>query len=147
MAQQLTFQMFDVSDAVEDFAKNSTEERGAIFTRREVVDFILDLAGYTVDQPLHTYRLLEPSIGDGDFLLPVAERLLTAYETHVSDRSNIVDDLSDTVRAVEVHRQSIKDTCTKLRGLFQEHGISQERAHQLLETWMIEGDFLLEVVL
>ena len=28
------------------------ETRGAIFTRAEVVDFILDLAGYTVDEPL-----------------------------------------------------------------------------------------------
>lgn len=29
------------------------EARGAIFTRSEVVDFILDLAGYTEDQLLH----------------------------------------------------------------------------------------------
>jgi type I restriction-modification system DNA methylase subunit len=107
MAQQLTLPIFDFSDAVEGFAAHSAEERGAIFTRREVVEFILDLSGYTVDQPLQKYRLLEPSIGHGDFLLAVAERLLTTYESHVLDRSGIVNDLSNTIRAVEVHRQSI----------------------------------------
>ena len=37
--------------------QESAESRGAVFTRREVVDFILDLAGYTVDQPLRHCRL------------------------------------------------------------------------------------------
>lgn len=50
------------------------EARGAIFTRSEVVDFILDLVGYTEDQPLHKKRLLEPSFGGGDFLLPIVDR-------------------------------------------------------------------------
>lgn len=53
--------------------------RGAIFTRSEVVDFILDLAGYTEDQLLHEKRLLEPSFGGGDFLLPIIQRLLSAW--------------------------------------------------------------------
>ena len=55
------------------------EARGAIFTRSEVVDFILDLAGYTEDQLLHEKRLLEPSFGGGDFLLPIIQRLLSAW--------------------------------------------------------------------
>jgi len=48
--------------------QDGIEARGAIFTRPEVVDFILDLAGYTEDQPLHKKRILEPSSGGGDFL-------------------------------------------------------------------------------
>ncbi|MBU1664966.1 MAG: hypothetical protein KKG92_06150 [Gammaproteobacteria bacterium] len=37
--------------AVEVLAsQGNVEARGAVFTRREVVDFILDLAGYTPDQ-------------------------------------------------------------------------------------------------
>jgi len=49
-------------------AEAGAELRGAVFTRREVVDFILDLAGYTTDKPLHRARVLEPSMGQGDFL-------------------------------------------------------------------------------
>ena len=51
-------------------ASGGVEQRGAIFARREVVDFILDIAGYTADKPLYELRLLEPSFGAGDFLLP-----------------------------------------------------------------------------
>ena len=65
------------------------EARGAIFTRSEVVDFILDLAGYTEDQLLHEKRLLEPSFGGGDFLLPIIQRLLSAWRA-ASQREHLV---------------------------------------------------------
>ena len=55
------------------------KERVAVYTRRETVEFILDLSGYTDDKPLYHFHLLEPSIGNGDFLLVVVERLLSAY--------------------------------------------------------------------
>lgn len=46
-----------VAAAVEALASQSgIEVRGAIFTRAEVVDFKLDLAGYTEDRPLHRMR-------------------------------------------------------------------------------------------
>ena len=61
-----------VEAAIAELASSGIEERGAIFTRREVVDFILDLVGYTIDRPLHQLTLLEPSFGHGDFLLRVA---------------------------------------------------------------------------
>ncbi len=65
-----------VTAATEALATESEgDARGAIFTRAEVVDFILDLAGYTEDQPLHEKRLLEPSFGGGDFLLPIIKSL------------------------------------------------------------------------
>jgi hypothetical protein len=43
----------------------SIEALGAVFTRSEVVNFMLDLVGYTEDQALYTKRLLEPSFGGG----------------------------------------------------------------------------------
>ena len=53
-----------VGNAVEALASNSTvEARGAVFTRVEVVDFILDLVGYVAGEPLHLRRILEPSLG------------------------------------------------------------------------------------
>jgi hypothetical protein len=119
------------------------EERGAVFTRRSVVDFILDLVEYTPDQPLHEFRLLEPSFGRGDFLVPIVGRLLASYEAHVTDRSSIAEDLSAAIRAVEVHHESIKATFGKLLPLLRERGVSEGDAQRLLETWIIQGDFLL----
>jgi len=142
-AKQVSLSLFDLSQAVENFAQMGTEERGAVFTKREVVEFIFDLAGYTEDQPLHLFRLLEPSFGGGDFLLPAVERLLVAYESHASGHSRIVEDLSRAIRAVEVHRESIRRTQATLLDILQKHGVSGREAAKLLEAWLIEGDFLL----
>lgn len=68
-----------IAAAVNVLADAGIEARGAVFTRREVVEFILDLVGYTPSLPLHRHRLLEPSFGGGDFLLPVVSRLLKAW--------------------------------------------------------------------
>jgi hypothetical protein len=81
--------------------------RGAIFTRPEVVDFILDLAGYTTDQPLHQKRLLEPSFGAGDFLLPAVSRLLTAWQI-TEGTGSVQDELGDAIRAVELHQETFQ---------------------------------------
>ena len=65
LSVQPSFQDFcPIAQAVERLASESgIEERGAIYTKREVVNFILDLVGYTSDQALADFRLLEPSFG------------------------------------------------------------------------------------
>jgi len=65
----------EAAPAVQSVPEDTVEDRGAVFTRREIVEFILDLVGYTVDCPLPRFRLLEPSCGQGDFLVPAVERL------------------------------------------------------------------------
>lgn len=67
-----------VREAIESLAAAGATERGAVFTRPEVVRLLLDLAGYDPARPLHEVRLLEPSFGAGDFLLPVLEHLYGA---------------------------------------------------------------------
>ena len=89
-------------------------ERGAVYTRREVVDFILDLVGYTDDQPLHTFRLLEPSFGEGDFLVPVVERLVRASLAESEPDDRMVNLLKGALRAVELHRYSFDQVRFKI---------------------------------
>ena len=121
-----------------------SEARGAIFTRREVVDFILDLTGYTADKPLHEARLLEPSMGQGDFLTPAIERLLLAYKrVPIEQRRNPVADLGDCITAVELHRDSYETTATLVAQLLCNNGISDVDARALCERWLRQGDFLL----
>src|ERR1700689_4361739 len=99
-----------IQAAVATMAGSGVEARGAVFTRREVVDFILDLTGYTADKPLHRARILEPSMGHGDFLAPVIDRLLESYGREVGDAGDIVADLGDCIVAVELHRASYEET-------------------------------------
>lgn len=118
------------------------EARGAIFTRSEVVDFILDLAGYTEDQPLHEKRLLEPSFGGGDFLLPIIQRLLSAWRA-ARPNGTAVDDLGDAIRAVELHHDTFRSTYAAVVALLKREGLSANAATALADRWLLQGDFLL----
>lgn len=118
------------------------EVRGAIFTRSEVVDFILDLAGYTQDQPLHEKRLLEPSFGGGDFLLPIIQRLLTAWRA-ARPNGSALDELADALRAVELHHDTFDNTKTAVVDLLKRQGIAANVATALAGCWLSQGDFLL----
>lgn len=129
--------------AVEELAAAGVEERGAIFTRSEVVEFILDLTGYTTASALHKKRLLEPSFGEGSFLLVAVERLLDSYYAHTPKHADPVVDLKDAIRAIELHRNSFMETRLKLRYLLRENGIASAATEKILDTWLIQGDFLL----
>lgn len=116
--------------------------RGAVFTRREVVDFILDLTGYTEDQPLHEKRLLEPSFGGGDFLLPIIERLLRAWRAARLNGSAL-DELGNAIRAVELHHDTFHITHAVVVALLKREGIAANTATALASLWLSQGDFLL----
>lgn len=131
-----------ITEAVEKLAADGgIEERGAIYTRREVVDFILDLTGYTSDQPLTGYRILEPSFGDGDFLFPILDRLLEAAACLPNGLSYA--SLAPALRAVELHRDTFDATRAKVRDRLIAAGVGQDDAVRLLGSWLVQGDFLL----
>ncbi len=129
--------------AVEQLAAAGVEERGAVFTRREVVEFILDLIGYATTAALHKKRLLEPSFGDGAFLLVAVERLIDSYKSHALKHADPAVDLRDSIRAIELHRKSFIETRLKLRNLLREKDIANTATEKLLDAWLIQGDFLL----
>ena len=133
-----------IEAAVSFMAGSGIEARGAVFTRREVVDFILDLAGYTSDKPLHQARLLEPSMGQGDFLTPIIERLLAAYRRlPTKARRGVVEDLGDCITAVELHKASYDETHELAREALRDHGLNARDAKALCQRWLRQGDFLL----
>jgi hypothetical protein len=134
-----------VKAAVESLSNAGIEERGAIYTKQEVVAFILDLIGYTSDKPLHTLPLLEPSFGDGDFLIPVVERLLESHRKH-SKRPSDITDLLPAIRAVELHRATFSTTHARLKELLVGNDFSDQHARTLLDQWLSQGDFLLEPI-
>lgn len=155
VSRQLNFDLFGesvctyspmVSAAIEKLSiAPGTESRGAIFTRAEVVDFILDLAGYTEDQPLHEKRLLEPSFGGGDFLLPAIGRLLAAWRSSQHAKT-VVEELGDAIRAVELHRKTFSATRAAVIERLKQEAIEDQSAVALADRWLGQGDFLLEPI-
>lgn len=118
------------------------EARGAIFTKPEVVDFMLDLAGYTEDQPLHTKRLLEPSFGGGDFLLSAISRLLKAWRLAKTE-GDPISELGEAIRAIELHRETFNATKATVLTFLKTEGIGEEAAVSLTNKWLLQGDYLL----
>lgn len=151
-SRQLRFDLFGesvgaysplVTAAIEKLsADTGTASRGAVFTRVEVVDFILDLAGYTQDKPLHKKRLLEPSFGGGDFLLPAIGRLLLAWRASQCAGA-VVEELGDAIRAVELHHETFSATRAAVIERLREEEISLSSAEALADRWLAQGDFLL----
>jgi TaqI-like C-terminal specificity domain/Eco57I restriction-modification methylase len=133
-----------VTAAVEELARaGGAEERGAIFTRREVVNFILDLTGYTSDRPLFKLKLLEPSFGNGDFLFPAIDRLLQSWEATGKTKQPL-ETLGDCIRAVELHSDTFNRTQAALMARLTGAGIAAPTAAAIADRWLLRGDFLLE---
>ena len=132
-----------LNEAIEDLAgENSLDTRGAVFTRVEVVEFILDLAGYTDDQPLHQKRLFEPSFGGGQFLLPIIKRLLAAWRRE-NGAESALESLGDAIRAVELHHKTFQTTRAKVIEWLIHEGLPTQTSMALADRWLIQGDFLL----
>lgn len=126
-----------IRSAVDAMAKAPALERGAIFTKREVVDFILDLVGYRHDAPLLDKRLLEPSFGGGDFLFAAIDRLLASLTSFEDPR------LDRAIRGVELHRATFEATKATLEAKLRVAGAPADRAASLVDTWLLTDDFLL----
>jgi len=141
MLQQSLPGFCPLAAAVEVLASAGVEERGAVFTRGEVVDFILDLSGYTADKPLHEARLLEPSFGDGDFLLRAIDRLLTSYKNHGGKMPE--RDLARSICGVELHHATFEKSKAAVISFLGERGIASRDAQGLANAWLHQGDFLL----
>lgn len=142
LSRPISFSGFcPVQAAVDEMSTGGVDERGAIFTRREVVGFILDLVGYTADQPLHEMRLLEPSFGGGDFLIPAIERLINAWRN--AGRPDAGTVLADAICGVELHSASYDETKQAVTLILEREEIEPEVAKSLANVWLQKGDFLL----
>src|SRR5688572_30065191 len=95
-----------ISQAIEVVSvTGGIEARAAIYTRAEIVDFMLDLSGYSPSRDLAKTRLLEPSFGGGDFLLAAIRRLMASWRAF-SKSSDAIAELSCSICAVELHEST-----------------------------------------
>lgn len=117
-------------------------EYGEVFTRRWVVEAILDLVGYTADRDLSMTALVEPAVGSGAFLGPVVERLTQSALAHGVPFGA----LAGAVRGWDLQEKHV-ESCRKLVAfVLVRAGASVDEARQLAGTWINCADFLLDDV-
>lgn len=133
-----------LQNALDLLATDGDEERGAVFTKAAVVELILDLVGYRPTRKLWRLRLMEPSLGHGNFFIPAVSRLLKSVDTQFKGNADERRTaLSDAVRGVELHGFSIARTREILATLLEDFGYSSREQESLLDVWLIRDDFLL----
>lgn len=117
-------------------------EYGEVFTRRWVVETILDLVGYTPDRDLTGMRLVEPSIGSGAFFIPIVERLLDSAKSHGVP----VSELGTALFGLDLQQEHVETCIAKSVELLRSAGASNEDAARIAAEWLRHGDFLLDEV-
>ena len=130
----------DLLEVAERAYGHEEKARGAIFTKPAVVDFMLDLAGYTVDKPLHRMRLLEPSFGGGRFVLHAVDRLI---ETWKRDNGAEPLELRDALCAVELEAKTFETLGQTLQQHLMRSGFSVADSKLLADSWLRHENFLL----
>ncbi len=115
------------------------QEYGAVFTKPWMVDFMLDLCGYTPDDNLAEHVVLEPSCGDGSFLLPIVARLSEACRLRGMD----ISDALNAVRAFDLQPQHVETCRAGVTRWLAEDGWPERTAANLAESWVSCDDFLL----
>lgn len=130
-----------LNEAIQLMSESGVEDRGAVYTRREVVDFLLDLIEYTQKKPLYKFSLLEPSFGEGDFLIPAIERLIKSYK--MDREAGEYTLLKDAVRSVELNKVSFERAKKKILSLLR-NDFNEEQSMDLVDSWLMCGDYLLK---
>ena len=124
--------------------REPTEPVGAVFTKPEVTSLILDLAGYIPSScRLAERRLLEPSCGDGAFLLEIIRRLIESEKSHQSCINWWDNALAQAITACDLNSGFVALARDQVMELLQKEGCPAARARGLVESWIRHSDFLL----
>ncbi|MFD6715187.1 Eco57I restriction-modification methylase domain-containing protein [Micromonospora chalcea] len=126
--------------SVPSAAPANSVEHGEIFTRRWIVDLILDLAGYTADRDLAGLVAVEPACGGGAFLAAMASRISASCRKH--DRPIL--DAKPALRAFDLLAPSVAASRRLVRNVLTDEGWPLPEANDLARAWVRQGDFLLD---
>lgn len=131
----------ELTHAGGDLAAVVRERNGVVYTKRWVVELMLDLAGYTADRDLQPLLIMEPAAGDGSFVVPLVERLIDScqrYHRPISSAAN-------SLLAYELDPKSAELCRVRVKDLLLSYGIDQQTADDLVQSWIRTGDYLLDL--
>lgn len=114
------------------------EKQGAVYTRRWIVELMLDLAGYTPDANLVDRSAVEPAAGEGAFLVPMVERLVASCQR----QGRALTDCSRSLVAFDLHAASVAAARRAVIATLERLSVPHTEAQILAEGWVRVGDYL-----
>ncbi|MEZ8800574.1 TaqI-like C-terminal specificity domain-containing protein [Vibrio splendidus] len=118
----------------------SDSEKGEVFTKPEIVQFMLITSGIDSSILDSRTRILEPSCGQGEFVIAIAQLLVDHINT--SDTAVSVSNYFNLIKAYEISDHSIHIAKNKTVAILED-AFDVEDAWTLVESWYCHGDFLL----
>lgn len=116
-----------------------TGTNGEVFTRRWVVEMILDMAGFTSDRDLADMIAIEPSCGAGAFLVPMVERVVESCRAH----GRPISDAQTAIRAFDLLPGNVELTQKAVAKTLTDSGVDHDAAESMVTGWVRCADFLL----
>jgi hypothetical protein len=116
------------------------EKRGAVYTKPWVTELILDMAGYDASGDLATKFAVEPAVGEGAFLAPMAVKLIRS----ALSKGREPLECRSSLLAYELDQESADIARTKVARALIEEGVSEAEADMLAAGWVRVGDYLAE---
>jgi adenine-specific DNA-methyltransferase len=129
----------DEGACTEVFQIDESGQHGEVFTRRWVVELILDLAGFTADRDLAAMVAVEPSCGTGAFLVPMVERLVESCRQH----GRSLDEARMALCAFDLLLVNAELAQKAVVKVLTDDGIELALATDTAAAWVRCGDFLL----
>ena len=113
---------------------------GEVFTRRWVVEALLNLVGYDASADLPGKVLVEPAAGSGAFLITVVERLLQARRR----QGAAFDELEGCIRSFDLQPGNVARCRALIEAALAADGCPAADAARLAGKWVQAGDYLLD---
>lgn len=139
MSRASQLMLMDAATERTIWAPDPDGEYGEVFTRRWVVDLILDLVGYRADEDLGAKVIVEPSCGCGAFIVPMVERLAESCAGH----GRQLRDLDGAIRGFDLLEHNAEHTRKAVVDKLIELGEPIDMAERLSGQWIRTDDFLL----
>ena len=129
-----------ITPAIRQPATAVAEPKGVVFTKRWVVELILDLSGYCQDKNLVDVLAVEPAAGDGAFLGPMVERLMGSCRQL---RRPLLD-CEGSLVAYELDENTAARARAFTQRILMDGGATPPVAERLAESWVVARDYLFD---
>lgn len=116
------------------------ESKGVVYTKRWVVELLLDISGYCSENNLVDALAVEPAAGDGAFLRPMIERLVASSRR----LGRPLSDCQRSLLAYELDENSASRARALVRKTLGECRVSGSLVERLAETWVVTQDYLFD---
>lgn len=123
--------------------RTGRKETGCVYTPPDIVNEVLDAAGYVPTRDLQSMTVLEPSCGNGAFLVEIASRLVESIRLHhpIEGSAGQLDEeiaasLLRNIMAIEIDGDALDEAKGRVLSMLEErYSYRPTDADSLFGSW------------